>query len=42
MLANLIWANAPVVLAGLAGFLAGAGGVAIASIRRCPVQGGQR
>lgn len=42
MLADLVYANAPVILAGLAGFLAGAGGVTIASVRRCPVRGGRR
>ena len=42
MLADFFWVNAPVILAGLAGFFAGAGGVTIASVRRCPVQRGRR
>ena len=39
---DIVYANAPVVLAGLAGFFVGAGGATIASVRRCPVRGGRR
>lgn len=42
MLTVFVWANAPVILAGLVGFFVGAGGVTIASVRRCPARGGRR
>lgn len=42
MLVDIVYAHAPVILACLAGFFAGAGAVTIASVRRCPVRGGRR